>query len=186
MKAAAMKTANVNAKPTTVATAAKKVAAGNDRAGVNNTGAKDSAPELHGIEDPVLADMIARMNCAQDDLLEYLGTISWKRALCAFVTSVTVGAGIGWITGKLIGFMALGAVVAGAPAFIAIAIWVLGLVLALYFGSKVAARIAGAVLTGEADERAAAAYRATKHYAAKLNPLNWFGGAKAGTELVPA
>lgn len=171
MKAAAMKTADAKTnKPTAVATAVKKVAAGNDRVDVKD------APELHGIEDPVLADMIERMNCAQDDLLAYLGTISWKRALCAFVTSVAVGAGIGWITGKLIGFMALGAVVAGAPAFIAIAIWAIGLVLALYFGSKVAARIAGSVLTGEADERAAAAYRATKHCAARLNPLNWFGG----------
>lgn len=115
--------------------------------------------------------VMQRYRDAQEEMLRFFKAPTWKRTLCAFVTSVLVGAGVGWIAGTLLNWMVVGAVAMAAPLFLVVITYVLGFIVAVYYGGKLAGRIGGAVLTGEADERAAAAYDAIKSFCSKLNPF---------------
>jgi hypothetical protein len=130
-------------------------------------------------DDSVFAEAMQRYTDAQDYLLKFFKAPTWKRTLCAFVTTIAIGVGIGMFAGSILNWMLVGAVAVNASLFIAMVVYVIGALAAAYFGGKLAARIGGAVLTGEADERAIAAYDAVK---AKLSALNPFGQR----QLVPA
>jgi hypothetical protein len=123
--------------------------------------------------------VFARYQEAQTELLNFFGAPGWKRALVAFAATCIVAAGVGYIAGVLLNWMLMGAVLASANIFIVIAAYVLGVIAATVYGSKLAARIGGAILTGEADERAIAAYDATRAALAKLNPMRWVSKTSA-------
>lgn len=131
----------------------------------------------------LFAEAMKRYNDAQDYLLKFFQAPSWKRTLCAFVTTIVVGAGVGWVAGTLLNWMIAGAVMMAAPLFLVVAAYVLGFIAALYYGGKLAVRVGGAILTGEADERAIAAYDAMKAKLAKLNP---FGKREVVQQPAPA
>lgn len=122
-------------------------------------------------DDSPFAEAMKRYNEAQDRLLQFFKAPTWKRTLVAFITSIVVGVGVGIAADAVLTWLMVGAAAMAAPMFIAVAVWVLGFIAALYFGGKLAARIGGAVLTGEADERAIAAYDAVKSVLGKLNPF---------------
>lgn len=122
-------------------------------------------------DEGIFAEAMKRYTEAQESLLKFFKAPSWKRTLVAFVTSIVVGCGIGWVAGTLLNWIVAGATLMAVPTFIVMLVYVLGFIAALYFGGKLAARIGGAVLTGEADERAIAAYDAVKSFASKLNPF---------------
>lgn len=122
-------------------------------------------------DEGVFAEAMKRYQEAQEGLLKFFSAPSWKRTLVAFITTVVVTCGIGWIAGELLSWMVIGAVAMAVPVFLIVLAWVLGAVLAIYYGGKLAARVGGAVLTGEADERAIAAYDAVKSFASRLNPF---------------
>lgn len=131
---------------------------------------EDNKPEVAG-DEGVFAEAMKRYQEAQEGLLKFFSAPSWKRTLCAFVTTIVVSCGIGYLAGQLLGWMVVGAVAMAVPMFLIVLAWVLGAVLAIYYGGKLAARIGGAVLTGEADERAIAAYDAVKSFASRMNPF---------------
>lgn len=122
-------------------------------------------------DDGVFAEAMKRYTEAQDYLLKFFKAPSWKRTLCAFVTTIVVGAGVGCVAGTLLEWLLVGAVAMAAPMFLVVLTWLIGFALAMYYGSKFCVRIGGAVLTGEADERAIAAYDAVKNLVGKLNPF---------------
>jgi hypothetical protein len=122
-------------------------------------------------DDEFLDDVMKRYEEAREALFGFFQTPSWKRTLCAFVTTIAVSVGIGWLSGTLLGWLVVGATVLAVPTFITMVVYMLGLAAAVFYGTKIAIRIGGAVLTGEADERAVAAYDAMKGAVKKLWPF---------------
>jgi len=106
--------------------------------------------------------VFTRFQQAQQDLMGFFKVPTWKRTLAALVTALVVSSGIAWVANELITWLMAGALMHTGSVFIAGVIFVLGLALTMYYGGKLAARIGGAVLTGEADERAIAAYDAVR------------------------
>lgn len=158
MKNAAAKT--TAAKPTATAKAAK--------AAVEH---KDVVRDDEFADDEFADDVLKRYEQARDALFGSFKTPSWKRALCAFVTTIVVSAGIGWLAGNLLGWLVVGASVLAVPTFITMAVYALGLLAAVVYGTWIATRIGGAVFTGEAEERVIAGYDAVKDTAKRLWPF---------------
>lgn len=111
---------------------------------------------------------------AQNALLEEVGAPSTTRKVMAFIASMLVAVGLGWLLGQVLSALFVGIVLLTGSSFLAWALWAFGLVIGAFYGGKAAARIGGAVLTKEADERAAQAYAITKHFVTA--PLRWFTG----------
>lgn len=153
------------------------------RARAKLNGAIAHTPEtVHSTDESTTGERIyARYQQAQADMLEVFGAPGWKRTLVAFATTLVVGYGIGYLAGTVLTWMVAGAILMGASAFVTIAAWALGAIAAVVYGGKFAARIGGAILTGEADERAIAAYDATRAFAAKLNPMRLFESKNTAT-----
>lgn len=122
-------------------------------------------------DDGVFAEAMKRYSEAQDSLLRFFKAPSWKRTLVAVVSAFLVGAGVGWVVGTLLEWLMVGALALAVPTFLIMLVYVLGICIAIYYGGKWGARVGGAILTGEADERALAAYDATKSLLSKLNPF---------------
>lgn len=120
----------------------------------------------------VLDRVMSRFQEAQAELMATLQVPSWKRVLCAFLAAVCVSALVGWVAGYLITWLAVGAFLFTASSFLFYAIWLAGLLIAMYYGGKLAGRCAGAVLTGEIDERAVAARDSVKNFFTAINPFN--------------
>ena len=57
---------------------------------------------------------------------------SWKRVLCAAVLSLVGTAAVGYVGGILAAYMTIGAIMCGAPLFLAQIIYILGFVVAFY------------------------------------------------------
>lgn len=119
----------------------------------------------------LFGEMHKRYQEAQDALLASMGTVPWKRALAALVSAVFIGLGVGFIAGNLLNWIVAGALLYAAPLFLVVVVYAIGVALSLYYGTKLVARVAGAVLTGEADQRAVAAYDATKAFLVRFNPF---------------
>lgn len=117
------------------------------------------------------AKAYSRFEQAREDLLEFFSTPSWKRQIVALVATCALAAGLSALGMTLTEYMVAGAVVAGSGTFVQLAIFVLGIVITCRIAYRVAVRVGGAVLTGEADERAIAAYDSMRELAAKLNPF---------------
>jgi hypothetical protein len=122
-------------------------------------------------DDEFLDDVMKRYEEAREALFGFFKTPSWKRTLCAFVTTVVVSMGLGWAAGNLLDWLVVGAGVLAVPTFVTMVVYALGIIAAVYYGTKLAVRIGGAVLTGEADERAIAAYDAMKNTVKRLWPF---------------
>jgi hypothetical protein len=128
--------------------------------------------EAHTHADPSTWDGIyARFTEAQDAMLKFMGTPGWKRSLIATVTwfaSITLGAlAISAIVEGLI----VSAIIGGTSMFIACTIAVLAAVIGAKVVVNFATRVAGAILTKEADERALAAYDAVRKFTVRINPF---------------
>lgn len=118
-----------------------------------------------------------RLQAAQDDVMSFFNVPSWKRTLVAFVTYIAGCAGVAWAGTTLVEMLMTGALGMGCTLFISTVIAIIAAVLIAWYGHKVVMRVAGAVLTGEADQRALDAYDATRAMLSKLNPFSW--GSKA-------
>lgn len=153
---------------TIAAPATAKVTQTAQATGFNSTSAPK--PEV-AAADGVYDEAMRRYNEARDYLLGAMKAPTWKRTLLAFLTTVVVGFGIGFIAGTLLDWLVVGALTMAVPLFLTMVVYVIGACLAIYYGGKFAARIGGAVLTGEADEKALAAYDAVKGVLSKLNPF---------------
>lgn len=67
------------------------------------------------------------------------GMPSWKRVLCATAISMLASVAVGYPAGYLVACLIIGAVMLGAPIFIAQVLYVLGMILAMYAGYRVGA-----------------------------------------------
>jgi hypothetical protein len=63
--------------------------------------------------------------------------LGWKRVLVSTVISMLASAGAGYILGTLTGYMALGALMLSGSAFIALMVYVLGIVVSFYAGYRI-------------------------------------------------
>ena len=72
--------------------------------------------------------------CADLGLDPVLG---WKRVLISSAVSMLASAGAGYILGTLTGYMALGALLLSGSAFLALMVYVLGIVVSFYAGYRV-------------------------------------------------
>lgn len=116
-------------------------------------------------------EVYKRFEEAREGLFEFFATPSWKRTLVALVTTLAVALGVGWIAGTVLDWMVAGAMLMAVPTFLVIATWAIGALAVAWYGGKFAVRCGGAVLTGEADERAIAAYDAVKNALKRFNPF---------------
>lgn len=156
-------TVRTTTKTASSATAAKNLNAQAKAIGHDKPVAEETATGFEGV--------YQRFTEAQESLLQFFKVPSWKRTLVAFITTVAAGCGIGWISGNLLSWLVAGATLMAVPTFIVFCVYALGALATMYFGTKLCVRIGGAVLTGEADERAAAAYDAVKGALKRLNPF---------------
>lgn len=69
-----------------------------------------------------------------ESLLE--GMPSWKRVLCAMCISMMTSLAVGYTGGYLAACLVIGALMLGAPIFIAQVIYVLGMLVAIYAGYR--------------------------------------------------
>lgn len=128
----------------------------------------------------IMERMLTHMNRAQAELYAELGILddspivvpSWKRVLTACIAGIAMAFGVGWLAGHLLTWLSVGAFLFTASSFLFYAIWALGLIAAMYYGGRFAARVTGAVLTGEVDARAASAYASTRAFFTAINPFS--------------
>lgn len=116
-----------------------------------------------------------RYQQAQADFMAFMGAPGWKRTLVAALSGLAIACGGAWAVGSIVSYLMVGALLATSSLFITMA---LGLVAAIWLSlktGKLVGRVFGAVLTGEADERAIAAYDASRDFVAKCNPMRLFG-----------
>jgi len=132
---------------------------------VRAAGIKPAATEQHTEAAPEADDvtvdrLYADFAAAQDKLLSFFKVPSWKRMLVALLCAGAVGYVIGYIGAFILDALLIGAIAMGTGIFLQTVIAIIGIALILYASWIAGGRIAGAVLTGEADERAQAAYNA--------------------------
>lgn len=108
---------------------------------------------------------------AQDALLKFFDAPSWKRSLAAAVAGIAVMVCGGLMLASFVEWLLVGAILTGTAPFIAIVAAIIATILGSIWIAKKAGRVFGAVLTGEADERAVAAYDATKSFFSRMNPF---------------
>jgi heptaprenylglyceryl phosphate synthase len=118
-----------------------------------------------------MAGVMRRYHEAVEGLGQFFELPSWKRSLIAIATYVAGCVGIAYLTTSLVEFVLIGAVALSAPLFLGIIIAVIAAVMLVYYGHSAVARVTGAILTKEADERALAAYDATKAMLRRFNPF---------------
>jgi hypothetical protein len=134
---------------------------------------------VHGAKPSTFEQAQARFHQAQDEFMAFLGAPGWKRTLVAVISGLAIVAGCGWAIGNIVSFLMVGALLATGSVFLTMALGLVAAIVLSIKAGKFAARVFGAVLTGEADERALAAYDATRAFAAKLNPLRLFANKDA-------
>ena len=90
-------------------------------------------------------DYKAYMHKMLDDALNF-EAVGWKRQVCAWVLSLSSAFAIGYGMGTLIAYTLVGAMVLSTSAFLAYAIYFVGILLAVYLGSKVSAFVFDGVI----------------------------------------
>lgn len=128
-------------------------------------------PKPEVADTDLFAEAMKRFTDAQDYLLSAMKVPGWKRTICALLTAAVVGCGVVYAAGHVLAWIVAGALMYAAPVFIILAVYLLGVALAIYYGAKWSARLAGAVLTGEADQRAIEAYDSVKGFLQRFNPF---------------
>lgn len=126
-------------------------------------------------EDSLYADILRRYNEAVASIGVFFELPGWKRTLIAATTYVAGCVGVAYMTTCLVEFVLVGAIALSAPIFLAIIVAVLAALLLVYYGHKAVMRVTGAILTKEADQRAIAAYDATRAMLRRFIP---WGGEK--------
>lgn len=116
-------------------------------------------------------EVYKRYHEAQEQLMSFFQAPGWKRTLVAAVTYLAGVAGLLYVGSTVVEAVLLSAFVGAVPMFIGLCIAIIGACLIAWYGHKLVLRCTGAVLTGEADERAVAAYDAVKGMFAKINPF---------------
>jgi hypothetical protein len=134
---------------------------------------------VHGAGPTTFEQIQSRYQAAQDEFLAFLGAPGWKRTLVAVISGLAVACTGGWMIGHVTAYLMAGALMASGSMFLAMALGVIAAFWLSFKTGKLAARVFGAVLTGEADERAIAAYDATRNFVARCNPLRLFKNCDA-------
>lgn len=116
-------------------------------------------------------EIYKRFQDAQSALLGFFDAPSWKRSLAAFVAGLAVTLVGGFMLASIVEWLLVGAIMAGTAPFIAIVVALITTIIGSVWIARKSARVFGAVLTGEADERAVAAYDATKNFFRRINPF---------------
>lgn len=130
-----------------------------------------TAEEQSAKDASTLAEIVKRVNEAHDAMLGFFKVPSWKRTLVAALTYIIGNVGVIWATSTVVEMLLVGAISVGAPMFLSIVIAVLAAVLLAWYGHKAVMRVAGAILNSEADDKAIAAYDATKRMLRRFNPF---------------
>lgn len=132
-------------------------------------------PEVAG-DGGIFDEVMKRYHEGVEGLMAFFEVPSWKRTLCAIIAYVAGVSGVIFVGSALVEFVLVGAVSLGASIFLSVVIAAIGACLVAYYGHRAVVRVAGAILTKEADERAVAAYDAMKSLGKRLWP---FGKSEA-------
>lgn len=76
---------------------------------------------------------------------------SWKRALFAFIVSLTAAAGMGWLIGTITGYAMIGLLAVGGSMSLVYLLYAIGLLLAAYGGFKVSQTVGRYIVSGNID-----------------------------------
>lgn len=101
-------------------------------------------------------DARATLHRMVDDMLDNGGP-SWKRTAVAFILSLGAAGLVGYGAGTLLGYLVVGAAVLTQSLFLCTFIYVLGIILAMYVGGKVAGFVYLQVISGTIDHKITAA-----------------------------
>lgn len=88
----------------------------------------------------------------------FIGEASWKRAAVAAVASLATSAVVGYFGGHLLGYLTLGATLLTGSMFVALLVYVLGILLIMYVGYRVSAFTYLKVIDKTVDRKCSAAY----------------------------
>jgi len=108
-----------------------------------------------------------RLHAMLDEVLAE-GQPSWKRTLTAWVVGLSAAVGVGYLTGMALGSLIVGATVLGAGAFLCNVILIIGLIISMYLGNKVAVFVYMNIMDKSVDALASTAYSKVR---------GWFGGS---------
>lgn len=121
--------------------------------------AQASAEALGGAE-PIRSTTEAafdRLNAAYQDVMASFALPTWKRTLVATVLSMLSAFGAGYLIGQVTGMLMIGALAVTGSSFLAWTVFVLGCVVAMYAGMKIAGKVATYVMTEQIDRDIASA-----------------------------
>lgn len=110
----------------------------------------------------------ARFNAAMHDVLIEIKMPSTLRQICAFMASLCVGYGIGWLASFVIEATMLASFVATGSATLSLLVWLAGFVLAFIAAYKVGGYIGMAVYTGDFDKFVVGKYNSSKRWVRSL------------------
>lgn len=103
----------------------------------------------------------AQMHRLLDEALDTDG-VSWKRRAVAFIAGLATSCLVGYAVGKLIAYTMVGAILLTGSSFLALVIFVLGLITAMYLGSKVSVFVYMNVMNENIDAQFAKASNAVR------------------------
>lgn len=132
------------------------------------TPVNDAIPHDAATDQSILGDLKDEL---LGDVAQLLGLPNWKRCLISLVTYVAGVVGLLYVGTTVIEALLISSLLGSAPLFIGVIIAALSACLIAYYGHKAVLRVAGAIATGEADQRAEEAYAAMKGIFARLNPF---------------
>ena len=91
-------------------------------------------------------------------------THGWKRTLMAWLLSLAVATGIGWLMGYVITAAVVGAALLSSSVFVSSIIMVLGIIASMYIGYKTSPLVYAAVIDRTIERAAVGAWRKTKSF----------------------
>lgn len=109
---------------------------------------------------------------ASENLMSDFEMPSWKRVLCAFVLTIAICVGLGFVIGNVLTWLMTGAVMVTGSILIGWAIYILGAIFAAWAGWRVGRKVGVSVLTKSADRTAANAWSNIKDAVSLLNPFS--------------
>lgn len=114
-----------------------------------------------------------QMHAMLDQALDSSGEpVGWKRTLTAWVVGLSSAFGVGYLVGLAIAYMVVGASVLGAGTFLCTVIYILGVLVAMFLGNKVAVFTYMSIMDKTIDTACSGAYNKVR---------GWFGGSAIET-----
>lgn len=138
---------------------AKAKAAAKDKPAVNpiaRAAAEASDTEGAGANNERTASAFDRLNEAYHDVMSSFALPTWKRTMVAAVLSMASAFGCGYLIGQVTGMLMVGVLTATGSSFLAWIVFVLGCLVAMYAGMKIAGKVANYVMTEQIDRDIAA------------------------------